>query len=227
MTRSPHPQWASLDIQEILTLPTALFVIDPTNSVLSPDGAQTETRLWERSMRPDGSIERTRRLVSAARASGHRIIWFRYEFLRDHYPANLMDTAQYRYRTQRTYSEAEKAWESSLVDDLKGAKEPEDIEILYKSFGNVFIGTPLQPILTTLGIRTILISGYHLEECVEQAARTARDLGFMPIVVGDCCLCNDAKDEPGTLEKIDKHWAPVLMSTELVDRGKVAFAARA
>jgi ureidoacrylate peracid hydrolase len=222
--RSLHPQWATLDLNEILAFPTALLVIDATNSVLSRNGAQADTKLWDRARRPGGPIENTQRLIAAARASAVHVIWFRYEYLRDHYPATPMDEVQYRYwLANRSFTDAQKRWEAALVDEMLALQAPEDFEIVYRSFGNVFLGTPLQPILTTLGVRTLLIGGYHLDECVEQAARTSRDFGFMPLVVGDCCLCVSRDDEPATLSRIDSHWAPVVSTTQIVSDGRLAF----
>lgn len=211
-----HPQWASLDFDALLSLPAALLIVDATNSVLSKDGAQQADRLWERSRRPGGTLENTARLVEAARAGGVRVGWFRYEYLRDHYPATPMDDAQYRYwRGGRNWTDEQKGWDSALVPELAAIQRAGDFEILYKSFGNIFLGTPLQQMLNAWGVRTLLLAGYHLDECVEQAARTARDLGFMPLVAADCCCCAHEGDETSTLKRIDSHWAPVISTDQI------------
>jgi nicotinamidase-related amidase len=80
----------------------------------------------------------------------------------------------------------------------------------------VFLGTMLPNYLTTWGIRTLLISGYHLDWCIEQAARTARDLGYMPIVVGDACGCGRVIDEAPTLERLNTFFAPVLSTDQVI-----------
>ncbi|KAA3632809.1 MAG: cysteine hydrolase [Proteobacteria bacterium] len=217
MSTYGHPQWDALDVGALLRLPTALLVVDATNSVLSPNGAQRETRLWERGAGQEGSVDATARLVSTVRAFRTKVIWFRYEFFRDNYPATPMDEVQYRYLFgDMDWSEERKRWDSQLCDEMKAVKEPEDIEIVYRSFGNIFLGTPLQQILVTLGIRTLILTGYHLDECVEQAARTARDFGFMPLVASNCCLCTDSDDELPAQRRIASHWAPVLTSTDIV-----------
>ena len=220
MSRYLHPQWDTLDVASLLSLPTALLVIDATNSVLSPDGAQTETRLWERGGGPAGSVAATRRLIHAVRPAGVKVFWLRYEFFRDQYPATPMDAAQYRYQFgDLNWVDAQKRWDSEIFEELEWVRNSDDFEITYKSFGNIFLGTPLVQMLTTLGIRTLLLTGYHLDECVEQAARTARDFGFMPLVASDCCLCADAADEKPALRRIAAHWAPILTSGEIVSIG--------
>lgn len=212
-----HPQWDDLDVASLLRLPTALLLIDPTNSVLSPDGAQAQSRLFERGIGADGTVATTRRLVGALRPAGAQLFWMRYEFFRDHYPATPMDAVQYAYQAGGLdWTAARKQWDSEIFADLDQARETEDFVITYQSFGNVFLGTPLVQMLSTLGIRTLLLCGYHLDECVEQAARTARDFGFMPLVVSDACLCTEVADERPALQRIAAHWAPVLTCTQVV-----------
>jgi nicotinamidase-related amidase len=214
----PHPQWAALDVTGLLRMPTALVVIDPTNSVLAEAGAQAADGIGARGRVPGGSLHNLMRLVPAARRAGTRVAWLRYEYLRDHYPATPMDQAQYRHRFgKRRWSTAEKAWDAALVDELAALLAADDVDIVYRSFGNVFLGTPLQQILGAWGVRTLLLTGYHLDECVEQAARTARDLSFMPIVVGDAAACADEGDERTTLKRIDSRWAPVLSTDRILD----------
>jgi len=217
-----HPQWQSLDFVRLLALPSAFLIIDPTNSLLSEGGAQTKTGLWQRANVPDGPVDKTRKLVLSLRSHGTRIVWLRYEYLRDHYPATPMDEAQYRYRYgNRTWTTEQKLWDAALVEPLKQLQAPDDIEIVYQSFGNIFLGTPLQQILTTLGIRTLLLAGYHLDECVEQAARTSRDLGFMPVVIADCCLCDDPRHEAPTLDRISACWAPIVSTEQIIGTGGI------
>ena len=60
-----------------------------------------------------------------------------------------------------------------------------------------------------LGVRTILLAGYHLDWCVEMAARTARELGLVPIVVGDATGTTHPLHEQ-TLAQINDAYAPVI-----------------
>ena len=45
-------------------------------------------------------------------------------------------------------------------------------------------GTGLARWLTQLSVRTLILAGYHTDWCIEMAARHARELGFVPIVIG-------------------------------------------
>ena len=93
----------------------------------------------------------------------------------------------------------------------------EDEVIHYASLGNVFLGTMLPNYLNMHGVRTVLLSGFHLDWCIEQAARTCRDMGYMPIVIGDACGCGREQDEATTLERLDMFFAPVISADTAVD----------
>jgi hypothetical protein len=74
-----------------------------------------------------------------------------------------MDRAQWSYwAAGKNWTAAERARDGDLVDDIKAVVQPEDPILHYSTLGNVFLGTMLPNYLTTWGIRTLLISGYHL-----------------------------------------------------------------
>src|SRR3954454_5442230 len=70
----PHPQWAQVDLAELLALPTVHLAIGYSNSILSERGAQAHERLWERARRPGGAIGNTIKLVHAGRAAGVKMV---------------------------------------------------------------------------------------------------------------------------------------------------------
>ncbi len=223
-----HPQWQTLDLAEILALPTAFLPIGYSNSLLSEGGAQGAERLWERCRRAHGAVPNTVRLAAACREAGMRFVWFRYEIFRERYPATPMDEAQYRYWAEgKSWDEARKRWDADLVGEVKALMRPGDAEILYTSLGNVFIGTPLVPYLNAWGVRTVILSGNHLDWCIEQAARSARDLGYMPIVVGDTCAAGREEDEGPTLSRLNNFFAPVISTDTAIELIKKAMARRA
>lgn len=62
----------------------------------------------------------------------------------------------------------------------------------------------------------MFLSDFHLDWCIEQAARTCRDMGYMPIVIGDACGCGRERDEATTLERLDMFFVPVISSDTAV-----------
>jgi nicotinamidase-related amidase len=211
-----HPQWSPLNFSEILSLPTAWLSVGQSNSILSSFGAQSAEGLWARAREPEGQLANTLKLAAECRDAGIKVIWFRYEIFRDSYPGTPMDQAQWSYWTAgKNWSAAERTRDADLIDEVKAVMRPEDHVLHYSTLGNVFIGTMLPNYLNMWGIRTVILSGYHLDWCIEQAARSARDLGYMPIVVGDACGCGRDEDDFPTLERLNTFFAPVL-STDAV-----------
>src|SRR5207247_26419 len=145
------------------------------------------------------------------------------EIFRQQYPSTPMDEAQYRHWTEdKPWDEARMRWDADLVDEVKASMRPGDAEMLYTSLGNVFIGTPLVPCLNAWGIRTLILCGNHLDWCIEQAARSARDLGYMPLVIGDTCAAGRQEDEAPTLSRINNFFAPVISTETAIELVKKA-----
>lgn len=213
-----HPQWAGVDLAEILKLPTAYVAIGYSNSILSDFGAQAGERLWERGRLPGGSIGNTVKLVHAVRNAGIRTVWTKYEIFRQSYPQSLMDKSQYDYWAagKESWTAEQRERDHQPVVEIAALMRPEDETIYYTSLGNVFLGTMLPNYLNVWGVRTVLLSGFHLDWCIEQAARTCRDLGYMPIVIGDACGCGREEDEAPTLERLNTFFAPVISTDKAI-----------
>jgi nicotinamidase-related amidase len=59
--------------------------------------------------------------------------------------------------------------------------------VVQKHYPNSFRETPLQGILTDLGVDRFTIAGMMTHMCVHAAARAAVDLGYSCRVAGDAC----------------------------------------
>ncbi|MEP9375907.1 isochorismatase family protein [Aquabacter sp. CN5-332] len=214
----PHAQWNTLDLAEALAYPTLLLVIGQSNSILTATGAQAHERLWERTRSVDGPLPNTLRLVEAARAADQRVGWTRYDLIRTPYPQTLVDRAQYNYWVKDKADWTQDDWQrdADLVAEIEAVRHPNDLTLFYATLGNVFLGTLLTQHLAAWGVRTLLLAGYHLDWCIEQAARTSRDLGYNPIVVGDATGAGREIDEAPTLERINTFFAPVITTEEAV-----------
>jgi len=63
---------------------------------------------------------------------------------------------------------------------------PLDDEIVFsKTTGSVFNSTPIHQVLSSMGIRNLIMCGVMSSGCVESAARDAIDLGYGVVVVAD------------------------------------------
>lgn len=213
-----HPQWHSVDLAELLAQPTAFLSISQNNSLYSPKGAQAREKQWERP-----TLENTIKVATAARRAGAKFFWIGYDVFRQGYPKTPLDEAQYRtwYEPYKDWSEEQKQWDGALVDELKALQQPEDVEFFETAHQSSFIGTTLPLYLSRWGIRTLIITGIHLDWCIEGNARSARDHGLNPIVIGDASACQFQEDEPAALRRINTFFAPVISANhavELLDR---------
>jgi nicotinamidase-related amidase len=80
-----------------------------------------------------------------------------------------------------------------------------------------FIGTQLPLELSRKRIEVIVLTGIHLDWCIEGNARAARDNGYLPIVIGDACDCQKPEEEPAALRRINNFFAPVISSDRFVN----------
>ncbi|MDA7947734.1 MAG: cysteine hydrolase [Hyphomicrobiaceae bacterium] len=224
-----HPQWAGVDLAEILAMPSAYLPIGYANSTLSEFGAQADEKLWERGRKPGGLIGNAVKLVHTCREAGMPIIWDKYEICRKRYPRSPMDRSQFDHwlKGREDWTDAQWQRDCDKIPEIKELMRPEDEVIYYTSLGNIFLGTMLPNYLTMMGIRTVLLSGLHLDWCIEQAARTARDLGFMPIVVGDASGCGREEDDAPTLERLNRFFAPVVSTDTAIQLVEDAVRLRA
>lgn len=140
-----HPQWAGVDLAEILRLPTAYIAIGYSNSILSDFGAQAGERLWERGRLPSGSIGNTVKLVNAVRNADIRTVWTKYEIFRRSYSQSLMGKSQYNFWAagKESWTIEEQERDHQPVAEIAALMRPGDETIYYTSLGNIFLGTML------------------------------------------------------------------------------------
>ena len=206
--------WKYLDFVEILTGPTAFVSISQVNSLYDPEGAQADERQWER-----GSLENTVKVATAARELGAHFFWIGYDIFRDEYFQSPMDASQYATWTEpfADWSEEKRRWDGDLPPALRELVRPGDQEFFELALQSSFVGTPLELHLRRHGIRTLILTGCHLDWCIEGNARQARDLGYMPIVVADACACEREQDEPAAMRRINNYFAPVMSADRAVE----------
>lgn len=76
--------------------------------------------------------------------------------------------------------------------------EPKPAEpVINKSVNCAFIGTDLDLRLRQLGADAIVVFGMRTDMCVSSTTRSASNLGWSVIVVGDACDCCDLPDPFG------------------------------
>lgn len=210
MVPKTHEQWQALDFKRLFAGRAAFLNMDAQNSILSPEGCLTHEGIWKGARDEGGSFSNILKLANAARRAGMHFAWLRYDrFIGEKEPTNEMDRVQYHYWNKDYRGDrARKDWECDLVPEVKAILREEDRNLVYPGW-SVFTGTGLDRWLKQWGVETLLITGYHTDWCVEMCTRHARELGYMPVVVGDAC----GSTQPlhgHTLEQINNCYAPVI-----------------
>ena len=211
--------WASLDLREVLSRPAAFLSVSQSNSLYRPGGVQyAEGHAFR------GSLPATVRAVQAARRAPNFVSfnWIGYSVFRKDYPQSVFDRAQYEAWTGALDATPEQvAWDDALVDDLRDLVEPGDNELYEKALQTAFVGTDLPLELARKRVEVVVITGIHLDWCIEGNARAARDHGLLPIVIGDATGAQRPDQEAAAFERITNFFAPVISSetfAELVSR---------
>jgi nicotinamidase-related amidase len=94
--------------------------------------------------------------------------------------------------------------------------QPGDLQFNELALQSSFVGTQLPLELSRKRIEVIVLTGIHLDWCVEGNARAARDNGYLPIVIGDAADCQTPEEEPAALRRINNFFAPVISSDNFV-----------
>jgi nicotinamidase-related amidase len=208
------PQWKKLDLDEILSRPAAYLSVSQNKSLYQAWGAQASEKQWER-----GSLPATVKVVEAARKAKNFVSfnWIGYEVFRESYPQSIFDKVQYETWVEGlNFSPELKRKDGELVDELRALVRPGDNEFNELALQTAFVGTSLPLELARKKIEVLVLTGIHLDWCIEGNARAARDHGYLPIVIGDACACQKPEQEAAAFERINNFFAPVISSDTFV-----------
>lgn len=169
---------------------TALLVIDVQNDFCASGGITDSHTKLPKEYAP--MISTISSLINGARDSGALVVYVQNTFLpnlRSHSPAWLRWVAKahgisdYKHLPQLTL---EGTWGHDFVDEIKPL--PNDI-VIKKHRASAFIGTDLDMILRSNGIKTVVLVGVVTPGCVESTARDASFFDYFVVVVEDGVGC--------------------------------------
>jgi ureidoacrylate peracid hydrolase len=176
------------------TAQTALIVVDMQNDFCSKGG------LFDRAGVNISAVQEaagpTRKVLSAAREAGIKIVYLKMGFRADlsdlgstdspnrirhlHFgvgqPCSAPDGRQGRFLIRDT-------WNTDVIEELR--PQPEDI-VLYKHRFSGFYQTELDQILCSLGIKNLIFTGCTTSVCVESTIRDALFRDYRCVLLADC-----------------------------------------
>ena len=192
---------------------TAVIVVDMQNDFCSKGGLFDHVGINISAVRKTARL--TRKVLSAARESGIKIVYLKMGFRADlsdlgdtdsvnrvrhlhlgvGQPCIASDGRQGRFLIRDT-------WNTDVIEELR--PQPEDI-VLYKHRFSGFYQTDLDELLHRLGIRNLIFTGCTTSVCVDSTIRDAMFRDYR------CVLLSDCADEPiGTELPRSNHEASAL-----------------
>jgi ureidoacrylate peracid hydrolase len=96
---------------------------------------------------------------------------------------------------------------------------PNDITVVKNRYSALIPGSsPLERLLRSMSIDTLLVAGTKTNVCCESTARDAMMLDFKVVMVEDCCAALSDDEHRAALENIIQQFGDVMTAEEVVAR---------
>ncbi len=192
---------------------TALVVIDPQNDFCATDGAAARL-MGSDVTRIQNAIQPLNAFIKMAREAGLMIVWTRSlvdpDKARPSFKARgfMLDAKVKDIEVVREGSNGAE-WYSEVVKPLP------DEYVITKYHYDAFEDTDLALLLGSQGIKTLLMTGFLANVCVETTARHGYIKGYYIVVVSDCTDTATEQEYDATLYNIKKFFGKVASSDEI------------
>ena len=192
---------------------TALVVIDPQNDFCATDGAAARL-MGSDVTRIQAAIQPLNSFIKMAREAGLMIVWTRSlvdpDKARPSFKARgfMLDAKVKDIEVVREGSDGAE-WYSEVVKPLP------DEYVITKYHYDAFEDTDLALLLGSQGIKTLLMTGFLANVCVETTARHGYIKGYYIVVVSDCTDTATEQEYDATLYNIKKFFGKVASSDEI------------
>jgi len=193
---------------------TALIIVDPQGDFCADDGAMS--RMGKDISRMQGAVQRLNPFIQRARETGLKIVWTR--------SIAVPDKARPSYRARDIVREAIAKGIAFVKEGSYGAdwyseiiKPLPDEYIITKCHYDAFEDTDLDLILSSGGIKTLLLTGFVANVCVETLARRGYIKGYYIVLVSDCTDSFTEREFRSTVYNIENYFGRVATSAEIMN----------
>lgn len=188
---------------------TALIVIDVQNDFCSPAGAMAK-KLNVDVTRVNASIPHLNVLIEEARQAGVLVAYIRVEHS---LPRMLGNKRLLRADGEDIWPVKAGSWGAEWYDKLN---KPQSGELVVTKYNyDAFEDTPLDLVLKARGIKTVVITGYMAEVCVETSSRHAFVKGYYVVIPRECTDSYSEEPYRATLSVIGNFFGKVVSSAEV------------
>lgn len=159
----------------------------------------------------DALLERTARLIAAARSAGLHVVYVVVGF-REGYPEVAPQNAGFsRLKGSARFIRG------SGGSEVHAAVAPAPGEVVVEKHRvSAFAGTDLEMILRANGIRTLVLAGIATSGVVLSTVRHAADADYRLVVVADCCDDRDPEVHRVLTEKVFVGQATVVTAEDVI-----------
>jgi ureidoacrylate peracid hydrolase len=173
---------------------TAVIVVDMQNDFCSKGGIFDRAGINISAVQE--AVAPTRKVLSAAREAGIKIVYLKMGFQADLSDLGHTDSVNRARHLQHGVGQPcvasdgrqgrfliRDTWNTDIVDELR--PQPEDV-VLYKRRFSGFYRTELDDILRSLGIRNLIFTGCTTSVCVDSTIRDAMFRDYRCVLLADC-----------------------------------------
>jgi nicotinamidase-related amidase len=186
---------------------TALIVVD----------VQNDFCIREEELACPEMVKKLKALIESARQAGVMVVYIQDTLLSDRRSDSAPWIRHYMIALKTDDPTAVKeialdgSWGHEIVDDIK----PLSREIIIKKYrSSAFIGTPLDLMLRSNLIKTVIITGVVTDGCVESTARSASNEYF--VVIPEDCIWSGNERLHNACLTIMKNRYDVVMSGDIM-----------
>ena len=195
---------------------TALVMVDLQNDFVHADGwvAQQQVPGFLGDTGIDAVLDRSQALLDAARQS-HVLTVFVRMLGDDRYLSPAL-YAQYmrNHGHERPPCVQEGTWGADFFGDLRPAGHPREFSVDKHRY-SAFIGTRLDQLLRSNGIRTIVVCGVATTGCVESTIRDGFMLDYYVVIARDACGDYEPRRHDNALSKLDLSFGTVVSVADI------------
>jgi nicotinamidase-related amidase len=189
---------------------TALVVVDVQNDFASPDGVCGI--VGDDVSAVPAMVDRLARLIESARKAGVLIV-----YLRTIYDQPVLSPALAEQYERRHYPNSiclSGTRGAAFVDGIAPRTAPNEI-IVTKHRYSAFCGSPLDLVLRSNGIRTLVLTGIATEVCVESTARDGFFQDYPVVLVNDCMSSFSPERHAATLTVVARSFGVISSSEQI------------